>query len=263
VAPASANALLSLAFIAGSALGPLAGLSATGATSGGGAFALGVAVCSLPLLLAAARLAPPAAPSIAETARSRVGRLDRSLLADLSTLTALMFLYIGVEVGFATWVFTLLGPSSGAGMALAAAVPLIFWLATGAGALYLVLAPLRGWRAPTFASMPVAFLLTAAALGAVALSGNILVALLAAPLMGWVQGPLYALLVARALVLCPPAAGRISGVLSAANYLGAMSLPTLVGILVGQGRLAATTPLIAASLALALLAYLALRAGPR
>jgi hypothetical protein len=122
---------------------------------------------------------------------------------------------------------------------------------------------LHGRRAPTIHSLPAAALLTAGALGGVALSGNLLVGLLAAPLMGWVQGPLYALLVARALALYPPAAGRISGVLTAANYLGAMALPTLVGLFVGQGRLAASTPLIAASLALALLARLALRTSPR
>lgn len=270
-APASANALLSVAFILGSALGPLAGLATAGSTGGG--FALSVAVCSLPLLLAAARLAPaapgradlmdaPTTPGLVATvdaATTRSGeRLERAIRVELGLLAALMFLYIGVEVGISTWVFTLLGQNSGAGMALAAAVPLLFWLATGAGALYLVLAPLRGWRAPTMHSMPAAFLLTAAALGAVALSGNLLVALLAAPLMGAVQGPLYALLVARSLALCPAAAGRISGVFTAANYLGAMALPTLVGLCVGQGRLAASAPLIVASLALAVLSRRAL-----
>jgi fucose permease len=54
------------------------------------------------------------------------------MLADLAVLAALMFLYLGVEVGFATWIFTLLGQTAGAGVALAAAVPLYlhFWLAT-------------------------------------------------------------------------------------------------------------------------------------
>jgi hypothetical protein len=267
-APASANALLSLAFILGSSLGPLAGISATRAPGGGGAFALGVAVCSLPLLLATARLAPSAPAALAasgtyEAASRRAVRLDRSLMADLATLAALMFLYIGVEVGFSTWAFTLLGQTGGVDLALAAAVPLLFWLASGAGALYLVLAPLRGRPAPTFASVPPAFLITAAALGAVALSGSLPVALVAAPLMGWVQGPIYALIVARALALRPAAAGRISGVIAAANYLGAMALPTLVGLLMGHGRLAATTPLIAASLILAPLAGLALRTPAR
>jgi MFS family permease len=266
-APASANALLSVAFILGSALGPLAGLATAGATGGG--FAVSVAVCSLPLLLAAARLAPaalttpgPAAAVDAAGAPSG-GRLERAARADLALFAALMFLYIGVEVGFGTWVFTLLGQSSGAGLALAAAVPLLFWLASGAGALYLVLAPVHGWRTPTLHSLPAAALLTAGALGAVALSGHLLVALLAAPLMGAAQGPQYALLVARALALCPAAAGRISGVLTAANYLGAMALPTLVGLLMGQGRLAASAPLIAASLAMALLARRALRSPAR
>lgn len=261
-APASANALLSVTFILGSALGPLAGLATAGAMGGG--FALSVAACSLPLLLAAGRLAP-AAPaksglvSTVDTTRPRSGeRLERGMRAELALLAALMFLYIGVEVGFSTWAFTLLGQSSGADVALAAAVPLLFWLATGAGALYLVAAPMRGWRTPTVQSLPVAALLTAGALAAVALSGNLVVALLAAPLMGAVQGPQYALLVARALALCPVAAGRISGVLTAANYLGAMALPTLVGLFVGQGRLAASAPLIAASLVLALLARRAL-----
>jgi MFS family permease len=256
-APASANALLSVAFILGSALGPLAGLATAGATGGG--FALSVAVCSLPLLLATGRLAS-AAPGRADpvdAARTPAGggaRLEQAVRGELALVAALMFLYIGVEVAFSTWAFTLLGQSSGAGVAIAAAVPLLFWLATGAGALYLVLAPLRGWRTPTVPSLPAAALFTAGALGAVALSGNLVVALLAAPLMGAVQGPQYALLVARALALCPAAAGRISGVLTAANYLGAMALPTLVGLFVGQGRLVASAPLIAASLALALLA---------
>jgi MFS family permease len=262
-APAGANALLSVAFILGSALGPLAGLATAGATGGG--FALSVAVCSLPLLLATARLAPAAltTPGPVEAVHAAGapsgGCLERATRTDLALLAALMFLYIGVEVGFGTWIFTLLSQSSGAGVALAAAVPLLFWLATGAGALYLVLAPMHGWRTPTLHSLPAAALLTAGVLGTVALSGHLLVALLAAPLMGAAQGPQYALLVARALALCPAAAGRISGVLTAANYLGAMALPTLVGLLMGQGRLAASAPLIAASLALALLARRALR----
>ena len=266
-APTSANALLSVTFILGSALGPLAGLATGGATGGG--FALSVAVCSLPLLLAAGRLAP-AAPARAglvnrgNAARATAGgNLAHALRTDLALMAVLMFLYIGVEVGFGTWAFTLLGQGSGASAAPAAAVPLLFWLGTGAGALYLVLAPARGWRTPTVRSLPGAALLTAGALGAVALSSSLPVALLAAPLMGWVQGPIYALIVARALALCPAAAGRISGVLTAANYLGAMALPMPVGLLMGQGRLVATTPLIAASLALALLARLALRAPGR
>ncbi len=258
-APAGATALLSLAFVVGSAAGPVLGTGSMLLTGGAGGLGIALALASLPLVLAYARLpvphgtVPPA--SGCREAKGTAAALQ-DVVVDVGLLAAVLFLLVGVQISFSTWSFTLLGGQG----TLAAAVPLVYWLAQAAGAARLALGASLGLRAPTFASVPAAALITAGALLLFALAGSLVVALAVAAVMGWVQGPLFALVAVRAMGLRPAAAGRIGSAIMAANQAGALLLPTVAGLTVAEGRGAAAALLIAASLLMAGLARLAQRA---
>lgn len=222
----------------------------------------------MPLVLAYVRLAPPPAPqrgiplTAVQTHATRAAPRGRPLGWEVGLLAAILFLYVGVEISFSTWAYTLLGASAGLSGALAALAPLVFWLACAAGALRLAIGARRGWRVPDFARVPLAGLVAAGALGAFALSGQVLVALVAALVMGWALGPVFALTVVQAMALRPEAVGRIGGVITAVEQLGTLVLPTLAGLLVGHGRPAVAGMMMGASLGMALLAQAALGRRP-
>ena len=260
-APAGATAVLSLAFVLGSAAGPLAGLGSLLWTGGSTGFALGVAAASLPLILAYTRLRAPAAPTRepgAQLVQGDTAQGGCKVVREIGLLCGVLVLLVGLEIGFSTWAYTLLGAPTGVAGTLAATVPLVFWLALALGALRVAIGARMGWRVPTFADVPRAGLISAGALAAFTCSSQVMVALVAAAVAGWAVGPVFPITAVRAMHARPSAAGRISGAIAAATQIGAMALPALGGLLVAHGRLAGGSILVATCLGLALFAQAAL-----
>lgn len=143
------------------------------------------------------------------------------------TISAVMFLYVGAEVGIGTWLFLYLRTAGALGPMLASSGVSIYWLGLVCGRAF-------GGRLGHRIAIP-QFTMLAAALSAAAL-----LLLIAAPteggltafavfVIGFGYGPIFPNMIAAGAARFPAAVGRMTSIVVAAGALGATAGPWLMG----------------------------------
>lgn len=249
-----ALSLINMCFGLGAFVGPLIMAAAIERThTYGGVFAGIAALMLLPLALYL--LAPLPGPRAVRNGQAP--RLPASARPAVALLAAIAFLYLGAEVGFGGWVYTLVREGTGADPATASWAPAAFWLALSAGSLTAAILPLR---------IPPVQLVFVCALGACvilvllpALGRMAATAIGFAGLLGLLLGPIYPLTLAEAADLIPAAAGRVASIVTACSQVGGAVLPWIQGLLLARGVEWGLGTTLAACLAMALLQAILLR----
>lgn len=225
-----ALAVINMCFGLGAFAGPLVAAAVLDATHDYRPLFSGIAACAL-APLAAYALAPLPAP--VARGHSDAAPPIRGVLTAAALLSALTFLYLGTEVGFAGWAFTYIRQASRAAVTLAAWAPAAFWLSLSASSLGAALRP-RAWRAEWVVLLCSVGALAVAVLF-VAAHGKTYLEIVAAALLGLCLGPIYPLSLGSAATLAPRAAGRVSSLVVASSQLGGTLLPWLQGALLAFG----------------------------
>ncbi len=145
-----------------------------------------------------------------------------------------MFLYIGAELGFSTWIVTAVSQSAAISLALAAPVATVFWLGLTSGRLLGAQALRRGMLSETrllylcivgggISGLLVAFF-----------PGQIGISFSASALVGFFFGPIFPGIMAIASRWFVRALGLVSGVLLTSAGASGMILPVFIGFLIAH-----------------------------
>lgn len=218
---------LHLSFGVGALLAPLVVNRALAWGHGvGGAFA----VTALPALAAAAWLARRAAPEPidAGTHDSGGGSAPAGVLAVVATF---FFLYVGVEIGFAGWVYTYAQEIGLGGRNGPAALTAVFW---GSFTLGRVLSVWLSGRLPAGAVLTGSCVLAVGAAGLLVVADGAAAAVwLGTVLFGFGTAPQFATMIAFAERHFPLTGSATSWFMGAAG-LGGLALPWLIGQLLDR-----------------------------
>ena len=252
--------VFNMLFGLGAFVGPLVAAALLNAVHDYRPLFLGIAAAQIvPMVLYT--LAPvPGPPGQQVSARVHLPRTVRPAVV---LLAALIFLYLGTEIGFGSWIFILLRQTTNTSVTGASWVTSSFWLALGAGSLATALRPRRVQA--EWLVFWCALGATVAAVAMVCTAGNLGVAFVAVATLGLCLGPIYPLSTAAPAELAPAAAGRITALVIASSQMGGMVLPWVQGLLLAQGAVwsMAMTALVCVAMAVLQLAYLRVRRGAR
>jgi len=223
---ASALNYLHVLFGVGALLGPLI-VSAAFATRvpywwvfGGGALACALIGFRL-------GMSPAAEVRVAPAAGNESGFIPMLARPLIWVISAVMFLYVGAEVGIGAWLFLYLRMAGGLGPMLASSGVSLYWLGLVCGRVF-------GGRLGHRIALP-QFTMLASALSAAAL-----VILIAAPtagglaasavfLIGFGYGPVFPSMIAIGAARFPAEVGRMTAIVVAGGALGAIVAPWIMG----------------------------------
>jgi len=134
--------LVNMCFGLGAFAGPLIAAAVLAALHDDRPIFAGIGALLIVPLVIYARCPAPGPTAHVHAARLR---LPRAAIPAVILLAALMFLYLGVEIGFAGWIYVYVDETSQAGSGMAAWAPACFWLALSASSLLAAVRP-RRWR---------------------------------------------------------------------------------------------------------------------
>jgi len=141
-------------------------------------------------------------------------------------LSAALLLYVGAELGLASWIAVYLEKELSSAPALAAASPAVLWIGIGAGRLA---ATRLAGRISDRAMVEASCALGAVFQVALILVGEVRVALVGTFLAGVSLGPAWPTVVSIAGGLYPSRSGTVIGIVAAAGCLGGAIVPPLIG----------------------------------
>ena len=227
---ASALNYLHVLFGVGALLGPLIVSAAFAGhvhywwVFGGGAMACAAIAIGLGITPAVAVQTEPAVGNENEDGSGFLSMLSRPLIWALS---AVMFMYVGSELGIGAWLFLYLRTAGALSPMLASSGVSLYWLGLVCGRAF-------GGRIGHRMAIP-QFTMLAAALSALAI-----VILIAAPtagglaasaifLIGFGYGPIFPNMIAAGAARFPAEVGRMTSIVVAAGALGGIVAPWLMG----------------------------------
>lgn len=250
---------LNVFFGVGALAGP--GLAGLAILAFGDIRAVLLGVTTAQALVALAWLRGPA-PVVAVVAHGDgLGMRELARLPLLWLLAALLFIYVGLEIGLGNWTYSYLRGGGAFGVVSASLASSGYWLALTLGR---ALCPfvLRGMsergllRATAAAAAVGALVLVTIATWRTGGAACILV-------VGLCFGPVWPLTFALAATAFPRGVGAASGLLATAGSVGGLALPWLQGVLLHDGARQGMALTLAGCLGMALLAVaVACRLGP-